>query len=182
MLRKSQPNSWLSVAAMLAMAGFFSVPLLAQKEKSAPAEVNWVQYDKGLELGERENRHILVDFYTSWCGWCKKMDKDTYADAGVRKLLSQYYVPVKLNAESQKALQVNGKSTTERGVAKDFRVTGYPTTCFLKPNGDKIACLPGYAGPEHFSNVLSYIKDKAYEREIRLDEYLKEKEKKKAKS
>ena len=87
-----------------------------------------------------------------------------------------------MNAELAKSLNVNGKSVTERQVAQEFRVTGFPTTCFLKPDGEKIACLPGYSGPGNFANVLSYIKDKAYEKEMRLDEYIKEKEQKKGKS
>jgi thioredoxin-related protein len=96
--------------------------------------------------------------------------------------LADNYVAVKLNAESSRSLSINGKNVTERQVAQDFRVNGFPTTCFLKPNGERIACLPGYAGPEQFTNILSYIKDKAYEKEMRLDEYIKEKEQKKGKS
>ena len=157
-------------------------PVLVLSESSKTPEVSWVSYDKGLETAKKQKKHILVDFYTSWCGWCKKMDKDTYTNSQVKKLLADNYVVVKLNAESNKSLNVNGKSTTERQVAQEYKVTGYPTTCFLKPDGERIACLPGYAGPEQFTNILSYIKDKAYEKEMRLDEYIKEKEQKKGKS
>jgi thioredoxin-related protein len=110
------------------------------------------------------------------------MDKDTYTNKEVKKLLADNYVAVRLNAESSRSFSINGKKLTERQVAQDFKVNGYPTTCFLKPNGERIACLPGYAGPDHFVDVLSYIKDKAYEKEMRLDDYIKEKEQKKGKS
>jgi thioredoxin-related protein len=162
---------------------FNASPVLAQKAKSTTpksAAVTWVSYDLGLENAKKENKPIMVDFYTSWCGWCKKMDKETFAHKDVSKLLSQDYVAVKLNAESSKKLKIGGQDLTERDVAKDFKVTGYPTICFLKADGDKIGCLPGYAGPEHFVNVLSYIKDKAYEKNIQLQDYIKQKEEKKS--
>ena len=169
-------------ALIILLAGLFSFSPLVVLAQSSKGEVSWLTYDKGLELAKKQKKHLIVDFYTSWCGWCKRMDKDTYTNGEVKKLLTDNYVAVKLNAESNKSLSINGKNVTERQVAQDFRVSGFPTTCFLKPDGERIACLPGYAGPEHFSNILSYIKDKAYEKEMRLEDYIKEKQQKKGKS
>ena len=169
-------------ALIILLAGLFIFSPLVVLAQSSKGEVSWLSYDKGLELAKKQNKHLIVDFYTTWCGWCKRMDKDTYTNSEVKKLLTNNYVAVKLNAESSKNLSINGKNTTERQVAQDFKVSGFPTTCFLKPDGERIACLPGYAGPEHFSNVLSYIKDKAYEKEMRLEDYIKEKQQKKGKS
>ena len=169
-------------ALIILLAGLFIFSPLVVLAESSKGEVNWLYYDKGLELAKKQNKHLIVDFYTTWCGWCKRMDKDTYTNSEVKKLLTDHYVAVKLNAESSKNLSIDGKNLTERQVAQDFKVSGYPTTCFLKPDGERIACLPGYAGPEQFANILSYIKDKAYEKEIRLEDYIKEKQQKKGKS
>jgi len=169
-------------ALIILLAGFFIFSPLLVLAQSSKGEVSWLSYDKGLELAKKQKKHLIVDFYTSWCGWCKRMDKDTYANSEVKKLLTDNYVAVKLNAESNKSLSINGKNVTERQVAQDFKVSGFPTTCFLKPDGERIACLPGYAGPEQFTNILSYIKDKAYEKEMRLEDYIKEKQQKKGKS
>jgi thioredoxin-related protein len=167
---------------ILAASFLFSSAWVILAGTPAKKEFSWVSYDKGLEAAKKEKKHVIVDFYTTWCGWCKKMDKDTYENTEVKKLLSENYIAVKLNAESSKALSLNGKTLTERQVAQEFKVTGFPTTCFLKPDGEKIACLPGYAGPDHFANILSYIKDKAYEKDMRLDDYIKEKQQKKSKN
>jgi thioredoxin-related protein len=195
------------VLSLLVLSLFLAGSALAQSGKVSSKEVNWVSYDKGLEVAKKENKHLVVDFYTTWCGWCKKMDKDTYTNSGVKRLLSEDYVTVKLNAESAKNLNLDRgtalrlfqrdstlikpflKSSslshhffTERQVANAYGVTGYPTTCFLKPNGENIACVPGYLAPEHFSNILSYMKDKAYEKNQSLNDYNREKEQKKGKS
>lgn len=167
---------------IILLASILVLSPLVVLAQSSKGEVSWLSYDKGLEIAKKQKKHLIVDFYTSWCGWCKRMDKDTYTNNEVKKLLTDNYVAVKLNAESNKSLSINGKNVTERQVAQDFRVSGFPTTCFLKPDGERIACLPGYAGPEHFSNILSYIKDKAYEKEMRLEDYIKEKQQKKGKS
>ena len=169
-------------ALIILLAGLFIFSPLVVLAESSKGKVSWLSYDKGLELAKKQNKHLIVDFYTTWCGWCKRMDKDTYTNSEVKKLLTDNYVAVRLNAESSKNLSIDGKNLTERQVAQDFKVSGYPTTCFLKPDGERIACLPGYAGPEHFAIILSYIKDKAYEKEIRLEDYIKEKQQKKGKS
>jgi thioredoxin-related protein len=169
-------------ALIILLVGLFILSPLVVLAQSSKGEVSWLSYDKGLELAKKQKKHLIVDFYTTWCGWCKRMDKDTYTNSEVKKLLTDNYVAVKLNAESNKSLSINGKNVTERQVAQDFKVSGFPTTCFLKPDGERIACLPGYAGPEQFTNILSYIKDKAYEKEMRLEDYIKEKQQKKGKS
>lgn len=144
--------------------------------KSDDKDVKWVTYDKGLELAKKQNKHIVVDFYTTWCGWCKKMDRDTYENSEITSLLSQNYIPVKLNAESSRVMKIGGKDVTERQVAQQFKVSGFPTTCFLKPDGSRIDCLPGYQGPDNFANILSYIKDRAYEKNLKMDEYLEQRD------
>src|SRR4030065_527345 len=100
------------VLSLLVLSLFIAGSALAQSNKPASNEVNWVSYDKGLEVAKRENKHLVVDFYTTWCGWCKKMDKDTYTNSGEKKLLAENYVAVKLNAESSKSLNLNGKTLT----------------------------------------------------------------------
>ncbi|MCG3125847.1 MAG: Thiol:disulfide interchange protein DsbD [Phycisphaerae bacterium] len=94
---------------------------------------------------EKSNKLIMVDFYTDWCGWCKKLDKDTYTDEKVIKLAAQFAC-VKLNAEKE------GKEQ-----AVKYGVQGYPTILFVQANGDVVGRIGGYMKPEPFAAEMTKI-------------------------
>jgi len=139
-------------------------------EEAKPLALNWLSYNEGLALAEKENKYILIDFYTDWCGYCKKMDKETYSKEEVKKFLNENFVVVKVNAESDNKVVENGEEITERELAKLYQVSGYPTTWFLESNHSRIAPLPGYVTTEQFIPVLSYIGEGWY-KSISFKEY-----------
>lgn len=125
-------------------------------------EGSWKSFNDGMTEAKRSNKKILVDVYTDWCGWCKKMDAQTYKDDTVAKYLADRYVLVKLNAESEKKLSYLGKEYTERQLAGAFGITGYPSTLFLKADGEAITVYPGFADAENFRLILAYIAEDHY--------------------
>ncbi len=125
-------------------------------------EGSWKSFNDGMTEAKRSNKKVLVDVYTDWCGWCKKMDAQTYKDDTVAKYLADRYVLVKLNAESEKKLSYQGKEYTERQLAGAFGITGYPSTLFLKADGEAITIYPGFADAENFRLILGYIAEDHY--------------------
>jgi len=112
------------------------------KEGSASAatggEVAWVHnLEDGLKQAAEQGKPVMVDFYTDWCGWCKKLDEDTYSDARVQEK-ARRFVAVKVDAD---------KDEVNRG---KYGVEGFPTILFLSPNGKEIHRVPGFAPPEAF--------------------------------
>ena len=75
------------------------VLLLFSSNKSHSQEANWLDFEELEVAMEQEERLVLIDFYTSWCGWCKKMDRSTFKDPRVVKALSDYFHVVKFDAE-----------------------------------------------------------------------------------
>ena len=62
--------------------------LLARVATAVP--VDWqTDYDKSLAKAKEEKKLVMVDLYTDWCGWCKRLDKDTYSDKSVETKLEQ---------------------------------------------------------------------------------------------
>ncbi len=81
---------------------------------------------------------VMVDFFTTWCGPCKKLDQETWPDARVSAWLGEHAVAIKLDAER------------EREAAKQHRIGAYPTLLFLKSDGTELGRLVGFRPPETF--------------------------------
>ncbi len=133
------------------------------KAKEKP-EIAWAKtYSDALATAKKTNKLLMIDVYTDWCGWCKKLDTDTYSNEQVVKL-SEKFVPVKINAE---------KKGEEMLVAQAYGVRGFPTILFLDPKeaaapkpddeefegkgGGLVGQIVGYMPPEPFSEKLESI-------------------------
>ena len=59
-------------------------------------ELHWYSWNEGYKKAKKENKIILLDTYTEWCGWCKVMDKDTYTVKEVKDKIADDFIPIKL--------------------------------------------------------------------------------------
>jgi thioredoxin-related protein len=134
----------------------------ARSTNSDASGVEWVPIHTALEHAGKDGKKILIDVYTDWCGYCRKMNTETYADAEVQETLNKYFYPVRLNAESNRFIEFAGEALTEQELALAFGVNGYPTTVILAPDGSAVGKQPGYMGAEDFINLLSYVGSDAY--------------------
>ena len=164
MIRK-KIQTMLQVAALL-----LSMSIVMAGD--AGRDLQWLSFDKGLAEAQKNDKKILVDVYTVWCGWCKRMDKDVYANDKVVSYLTQQYVLVRLNAESSEELHYKGKTYSEMELAQGFKVTGYPTILFLDPDGNHITSLPGYVKADEFLGIVKFIGENYY-KTMKWEEYQK---------
>lgn len=131
-------------------------------ESSVAAVVKWHSFDEGVALARQENKKILVDVYTDWCVWCKKMDKEVYTNGAVGQTMTSTFIAVKLNAESQKGVTFDGTPMNEASLARTMGVTGYPTVVFLDPAAKPITKISGYMEPKEFASMLRFIGEDHY--------------------
>ncbi|NOT35053.1 MAG: DUF255 domain-containing protein [Candidatus Eisenbacteria bacterium] len=156
---------------------FFAVLSLALTCLAAPAlaeptPLAWRPWDAGLEEASRGGRHVVVDVYTDWCGWCKRMERTTYGDPAVRSYLDEHFVVVKLDAESPRLASYLGRKQSLQSIASEFGVSGYPTTLFLNSAGKNLVKAPGYLGPERFLQVLRYVAEGHLEGGVSFEDFL----------
>jgi thioredoxin-related protein len=130
-----------------------------------------LRFDEALKTAKKENKKVIVDVYTDWCGWCKKMDREAYSNSEIKKIIEDNFIIVKLDAEGNAKNNYNGKSYTDAGLAEYFQVSGYPTTVFLDSEGKiieftydkyRMSNLPGYYPTDEFKKVLEFIRDEKY--------------------
>ena len=146
--------------------GLATDPSLAAAATKKPAAkpgaeqpMRWREFGPGLAEAKSTGKTMMVDVYTDWCGWCKRMDRDTFAKPEVQRYLEKSFVPVRMNAEANTSVHYQGEDYTYRDLATGFRITGYPATLFLGSDGKHLATAPGYMGASDFLTVLRYFGD-----------------------
>jgi protein disulfide-isomerase len=95
---------------------------------------------------------VLLDFTGSdWCGWCIKLQKDTFSKPEFKKFAEQSLVLVELDFPRGKTQSDELKRQNEE-LAEKFGVQGFPTLVLLDPQGKEAARNVGYlqGGPEAF--------------------------------
>ena len=135
-------------------------------------EINWLSWEEAMELSKTEDKKILVDMYTKWCGWCKKMDRSTFRNPYIVEYINNNYIPVRFDAEQKQPLEYKGevynfKSTTRKGYHElAAKITGnnlrYPSLVFLDENQEVIQSIPGFQNSISLEIILSYIRDNHY--------------------
>lgn len=123
--------------------------------------LRWYQWNEGYPLAKKEGKIILVDAYTDWCGWCKKMDRDTYSNPAIIQTLNKDFIAIKFNPELRDSVYWVDSTLYS---ATDFfnqltrgERTGFPTTYFINPTKRSLFIDPGYHDAATFSGVLKQV-------------------------
>lgn len=133
-------------------------------EAKQPDKIVWLRYDDALKKSREENKHLLIDFTATWCGWCKRMDRDTFSKAEVIEMINENFVPAKIWDHKKDTLDIDGYKIQEKEIGKaQFGVRSYPTFWFQAPDGQKIGPIRGYLPPDQFLKALEYVKEYRYD-------------------
>ena len=126
------------------------------------AQVKWHSIEEA-STAKIGTRIYFVDFYTSWCGYCKKMDRETFTDPTVAKILNRYYYPVKFDAEGSASFTWAGRHYSNNGTRRarihEFAsgVKGFPTFRLYRSDGTAFQDIPGFYTAKDFVVVLWYF-------------------------
>lgn len=126
-------------------------------------QIQWMKFEEAIEANSKNPKMLIVDVYTDWCGWCKKMDKETFTDPKVVEYINANFYAVKLNAEDTKRnFEFMGKTYNEAQMAAAMQVRSYPNFVIIEPKLQNIAQLPGYRQPTDFLAGLHELIEKAF--------------------
>ncbi len=138
--------------------------LMSFKAPAPTDELQWTNWNEGYPKAVKANKIILIDVYTDWCGWCKKMDKDTYMHPGIISQLNKDFVSIKFNPEVTDVEYVvdDMKMTGPQllGLLTNNQRTGYPTTIFMYPQEKQVMMEVGYKDAAAFEVILNNMVSK----------------------
>jgi thiol:disulfide interchange protein len=138
-----------------------SLVLACQPAPSPSTEKPFVSltFDAALAEAKRADKVVMIDFFTTWCGPCKKLDRVTWKDPEVVKWLGEHAVAMKVDAEKNVEL------------AKRFQVNAYPTMVFVDGGGKEVERLLGYYEPPAFLEKARGLRERA-DRKAAIDKVL----------
>jgi len=153
---------------VFSISTFLSTGAVAQSAN----KINWLTFEEALAKNEKEPRKILLDVYTDWCGWCKRMDATTYSNPMVIEMINQEFYAVKLDGEYKGDIEFKGQ--TFKYVANGKRgyhelpaaimqgKLSYPTTSFMDEEFNIITNVPGYQDKKAFHKIMAFIANGHY--------------------
>ncbi len=151
----------------LSLFTFFQSCKGPQQIQFKEAEVTFLTLDQAVALNKKAPRKILINMYTDWCGWCKKMDQETFTHPDIISYINENYYAVKFNGELNEFVTFKGRTygfiqegkKSYNQLTKEFlgdKMT-YPALVFLDEKLNLIQGLGGYQKPEALEVILHYF-------------------------
>jgi thiol:disulfide interchange protein DsbD len=149
--RKAKHPEWSKPAKLtsipLAIVGGFLFICWVQIPK---AQLEWLTSEAdGLRLAQTEHRPVIVDFGAEWCGACKELTTQTFADDGVRSEAGRF-VAVRVDATDEDDPQVNA-------IKGKYKVVGLPTVVVLDSRGKEQARFNEFVPPDRFLAAIRAV-------------------------
>jgi thioredoxin-related protein len=154
---------------LLITSALFLLTVLKAQDK-----INWVDLETAQESLKKEPRKLIVDVYTSWCGWCKRMDASTFAHPEIVEYINKNYYAVKLNAESKKDIKFKeviyknpnpDKKRPTHELASLAAVNGrlsFPTIVYIDENLNLLSQVPGFVDAKGIEPIIHFFAEEAY--------------------
>ena len=129
----------------------FAVQQVAQQPKAADGVVGTQSFKgtfaQALAKAKKENKKLMVDCYTLWCGPCRHMAKNVFPDENLGKYMNANFVCIQLDMEHGEGPELN----------KTFNVKAYPTFIFFDAEGKEMSRFEGMCMQDEFQKRCERI-------------------------
>lgn len=156
---------------MIRLVLFFTAVMMGLNI-NAQEGIRWFTLEEAIEQNSKEPRKFMVDVYTDWCGWCKRMDATTFSDGAIAAYVNTHFYPVKFNAEMKDSLTLGDRTyyfidNGRRGYHEVAAILtkgrlSYPTIVYLDEELRHINVEPGYKTAAQLTEKLIYYKEEKY--------------------
>ena len=163
---------------------FFVLSIPFSFAQEAQPEINWMTWHEAVAQHKNDlqtyndstvptnqkvpPKKMYIDLYTSWCGWCKKMDQSTFKDPAIVSIMNKYYYPVKMNAEMSESIDFNGHTFVNPNPGKsrsthqfaasilDYQLS-YPSYVILDENLERMVIYKGYLQVDDLLGIILFF-------------------------
>lgn len=135
-----------SMTICLALVGWLAL-------QAAPAgadAIQWLSYDQAERQKQGQERKFLLYFRSDRCGYCRKLESETFTDKALAAYINDNYIPVRVDTDK------NPRIAARHGIR------GVPDIHFLTAQGDAIANWPGFIEVDRLLPLLQYIHTDSY--------------------
>jgi thiol:disulfide interchange protein len=132
----------------------FAAILIFASATTSFAEVHFknITYADALKQAAKEKKIVMIDFYTDWCGWCKRLDRDTYSSDELGKYADDNVIAIKINADD--------KGGVGSAFSNKLGISGFPTIVFFDADGKELHRVVGYKPAPGFMQEMIKAVDK----------------------
>ena len=156
----------------MVLSSFTDINKSVEKEAVVGKNVKWYTWDEAVQANKKEKKKFFVDIYTNWCGWCKRMDAQTFEEAEVAAYLNKHFYPIKLDAEQKADILYKGTTfkwvnSGRNGIHElaysllDGQLS-YPSLVFLTEKEERIMISKGFKQKDDFMKELKFIEEEHY--------------------
>ena len=144
--------------------------------KGSSQQINWISFNELEKVQKNNPKNVLIDIYTNLCGPCKLMDKNTFGNADIIRIINENYYAVKFNGEGNETVKFmdrtftnpnydssrSQKRNSSHELTRYLGVNAYPSTLFFDSSMNYISPIRGYLNPKQIEVYLTLFKDDTY--------------------
>lgn len=147
---------WMTMLASLTLLTGIACGEVKGAEEPVDEGFKFYSLDEAFEIAAEEDKIVYTFVTATWCGWCRRMEKETLSNETVQKVLAAAFVPTQLITDKPTVWE--GKRVSGEAVYQKLNssCSGYPCGFFLKSNRQKYRFedLSGFKRPDEFIQAL----------------------------
>lgn len=157
-----------TAAAIFSSLAFLPGPIA----DSTVEDIEWMTWEEVADQVGDSQKKTLFNIYTDWCGWCKRMDQQTFNAPGIAEYINANFYPVRFDAERKAPITykektygyvASGKRGYHEFAAELLRGRmSFPSVVFIDEEGNLLQSIVGYKSPEEFERILTYFAEDHY--------------------
>ncbi|THU32918.1 DUF255 domain-containing protein [Niastella caeni] len=172
---------WLIIFGWLLVCPAFNFAQTISNDGNEGLSFNGIRWtiadswDKVIEKASKDNKFIFVDCYATWCGPCKKMDKEVLIKENVVNLMNNKFICLKLQLDKTSKDDENVKKwylESER-LSKQYQIISFPTYLFFSPKGKLVHRGTGFNAEASFLSLAKAALNPEHQFYTLIEDYKK---------